>query len=214
MDTDIEPVLRDDVRLGPALETTAEQGCAHVPGALVPGFREALHRETASGPFAASEREIGPVYQEVAGYVVTSSEAAGFPLADHLRRELSQRVRDTGAGMEGLTSFVANEVHVQRYAQGSSGISPHRDGTRYRPLLAVFTTAGRARFSVHPARDAEPLAAWEVAPGDLVLLRGPGLAGADDGRPMHAVSGPTGDEARYSVSVRHRAAEPVHTPSD
>lgn len=209
MATDVAPVLRPELGLGPALAATAARGWAHAPDALDPAFRETLHKEVSPGPFAAAEREVGAVYQEVAGYVVTPSEAAGFPSAEQLRREFNRRVRDAGAEIEGLASFAANEVHVQRYTPGSEGITPHRDGTRFRPLLAVFTTRGRARFSVHPARDAEPLAAWEVGPGDLVLLRGPGLGGAHDGRPLHAVSGPTGDEARFSVSVRHRAEEPV-----
>lgn len=211
METDVGPVLRDNLGFGPALATTADRGWAHVPGALAPGFRATLHEEIAAGPFAAAEREVGAVHQEVDGYVVTSSEAAGFPLAEQLRRELTRQVRDAGAGIEGLASFSPNEVHVQRYAPGSEGITPHRDGTRFRPLLAVFTTRGHARFTVHPARDAEPLAAWEVGPGDLVLLRAPGLGGAGDGRPLHAVSGPTGNEARYSVSVRHKAKEPVRS---
>lgn len=209
METDVAPALRPDLDLGRALATTADRGWAHAPDALDPGFHGALQEEISSGPFAAAEREVGAVYQEVAGYVVTPSEAAGFPSAEQLRREFNRRVRDAGAEIEGLASFAANEVHVQRYTPGSEGITPHRDGTRFRPLLAVFTTRGRARFAIHPARDAEPLEAWEVGPGDLVLLRGPGLGGAHDGRPLHAVSGPTGGEPRYSVSVRHRAEEPV-----
>lgn len=209
MATHVPPVLRPGLRLGPALAATADRGWAHLAGALDPAFREKLHEEIRSGPFAAAEREVGPVYQEVAGYVLTPSEAAGFPSAEQLRRELNRRVRQAGAGIEGLASFAANEVHAQRYAPGSGGITPHRDGTRFRPLLAVFTTRGHARFTVHPARDAEPLDGWELGPGDLVLLRGPGLGGADDGRPLHAVSGPSGEDARYSVSVRHRAEEPV-----
>lgn len=209
METDLPPVLRPDLDLGLALATAADRGWAYVPDALAPGFRETLQTEISSAPLAAAEREVGAVYQEVDGYVVTPSEAAVFPSAERLRREFSRRVSDAGAGIEGLTPFTANEVHVQRYAPGSEGITPHRDGTRFRPLLAVFTTRGRARFTVHPARDAEPLAAWEVAPGDLVLLRGPGLAGVQDGRVLHAVSGPTGHEARYSVSVRHRAEEAI-----
>jgi hypothetical protein len=34
-----------------------------------------------------------------------------------------------------------------------------------------------------------------------VLMRGPGLGGAEDGRPLHAVGGDPADE-RYSVSFR------------
>lgn len=213
METDVAPVLRPGLDLGRALATTADRGWAHAPDALDPGFHGALQEEISSGPFAAAEREVGAVYQEVDGYVVTPSEGAVFPSAEQLRREFSRHVCHAGAEIEGLASFEADEVHVQRYTPGSEGITPHRDGTRFRPLLAVFTTGGHARFTIHPARDAEPLAAWEVAPGDLVLLRGPGLGGEHDGRALHAVSGPLGSEARYSVSVRHRAEEPIRGSS-
>ncbi|GAA4864325.1 hypothetical protein [Actinomycetospora straminea] len=43
--------------------------------------------------------------------------------------------------------------------------------------------------------------AWEAGTGSLVLLRGPGLAGVEDGRPLHAVDGPR-EGRRTSVTFR------------
>lgn len=199
------PCLRPGLELAAALEATAERGWAHVPAALDPDFLHRLQEEIESGPFDAAPRDVGQVRQELDRYVIGPADADSRPFAMRLRTALTEHVREDGAGIEGLAPYTANEVHVQRYAPGTGGITPHRDPTRFRPLLAVVTTRGRARFSLHPERHAESVATWEVAPGDLVLLRGPGLGGVPDGRPFHAVSGPLGDEARYSVAIRRDA---------
>jgi hypothetical protein len=204
MEASVPACLPGDLELGSPLEAVAARGWAHLPAALAPGFVTALQREIEAGPFEAGEREVGQVHQELGGYVVAAGDP-DRPLTERLRRELGARIRAEGAGIEGLAGFDPNEVHVQRYPSAGVGITPHRDGTRFRRLIAVATTRGRARFSVHAERHAPPTAAWQVGPGDLVLLRGPGLGGVEDGRPLHAVGGSLGDETRYSVSVRHNA---------
>ncbi|WP_165491846.1 alpha-ketoglutarate-dependent dioxygenase AlkB [Egibacter rhizosphaerae] len=206
----IDPCLRRDLELGVGLWTTARHGAARLRDALDTAFRGRLLEEVASGPFTPATREVGEVRQEVEGFVLDPVRAGAYPLADRLRRELTERVQDAGAHLDGITSFDANQVHVQRYAPGSGGITPHLDGSRFRPLVAVFTVAGRARFTVHRERHGEPVHDWGIAPGDLVLLRGPGLGGVDDGRPFHAVSGALGDEPRYMVSIRRDAGAPIH----
>lgn len=202
---EITPCLRVGLELAAALETTAERGWEHLPAALDRDFLPRLQEEIESGPFAAAPGDVGQVHQELDRYVIAPADAASRPFATQLRETLTQRVRQEGAHIEGLASYAANEVDVQRYAPHSAGISCHRDPSRFRPLLAVVTTSGRARFSVHPERHADPVATWQVAAGDLVLLRGPGLGGMPDGRPFHAVSGPLGEEARYSLGIRRDA---------
>lgn len=175
-----------------------------MPDALSPPFLAHLQAEIEVGTFEPAEYEVGPVRQELEGYVVRPPDADRRPFVERLRIALSEHVRAAGTGIEAADTFAATEVHVQRYPRGSGGITPHRDPSRFGPLLLVLTTRGRARFTVHPERDADPIAAWQVAPGDLVLLRGPGLGGIADARPLHAVSGPAGDGPRYSLSVRSR----------
>jgi len=65
----------------------------------------------------------------------------------------------------------------------------------------VFTLAGSARFSVCADRSGNVLEEWEAASGSLVLLRGPGFDGVEDGRPFHCVQGPVSGE-RYSLTFR------------
>jgi hypothetical protein len=85
------------------------------------------------------------------------------------------------------------------------GIEPHRDNIRYRRLIAILTTAGRARFRVLETRDGPVLAEWTPEPGDLVLLRAPGF-GSRDGRPFHELDAPE-DGERWSVSFRLNARQ-------
>ena len=81
------------------------------------------------------------------------------------------------------------------------GITPHMDGKRFAKLVAIFTTKGNARFTVCKSRKGEVLQQWDVRPASLVLLRAPGFAGLDDGRPFHMVEGPKRGE-RYSIAFR------------
>lgn len=110
-------------------------------------------------------------------------------------------VRKNGRAISGLESWQPTAAFVQRYKAGALGITPHLDGRRFGLLVAVFTIKGSARFSVHESRKGPVTAWWEATPGSLVLLRGPGLAGVEDGRPFHSVGGARGEE-RYSVSFR------------
>jgi len=93
-----------------------------------------------------------------------------------------------------------NDLVVQRYAAGSSGITPHRDHVRYEGLVAVVTLAGAARFYTCADRAGTAPRERPMPPGSLVLMRAPGFAGRTD-RPFHALSDVT--EARLSLGLRH-----------
>jgi hypothetical protein len=72
----------------------------------------------------------------------------------------------------------------------------------------VVTVHGRARFAICGSRDPHDVVeAWTSAGGDLVLMRGPGLAGRRDGRPFHLVEGPRRGE-RLSLGFRMSASAP------
>ena len=142
----------------------------------------------------------GKVAMEIEGYDVIGS-AESFPLMWELSRELGALVRSSGARIRGLATWVPNEIGVARYRPGSIGITPHLDGKWYRRLVAVITVYGRSRFAICRNREGEVTADWRPGPGDLVLLRAPGLGGLRDGRPFHLVGGPTRG-ARCSLGVR------------
>lgn len=198
-------VLSDDLDLRAPLARTGERGAVFVPGALDEGFRRRLRREVDAGPYESMAGDYGKVRMEIDGFDVPEP-MEGFPLLRRLTEDLGDLVRRQGRWVRGLATWSPNEVGIARYRPGSLGITPHLDGKWYRRLVVVVTLYGRARFVVTRTRAGELLEEWHPGPGDLVLMRGPGLAGARDGRPFHAVEGPRRG-MRCSLGVR-MAVEP------
>jgi alkylated DNA repair dioxygenase AlkB len=188
------------VPLGQALQSVVREGFAFVPRALMETFRRDLHREIRAFPFEPVPEEIGPVRQETEECVIPAP-MHGYPMLETLSQALVASVREHLKAILGLDTWQPTAAFVQRYRAGALGITPHLDGRRFRLLVAVFTTNGSARFSIHESRRGPATAGWAATPGSLVLLRGPGLAGVEDGRPFHSVGGPR-DQERYSVSFR------------
>jgi hypothetical protein len=196
------------LRLRGPLRTCAEAGHARVTDTVSRDVLEALSVEVGAGPFRMFGESFGAVRQQIDGYDVRVP-SEGFPLLTRLARELREHVRSHGRGIRGLVTWAPNEVGVAHYVPGSIGITPHLDGKWYRRLIVVVTVFGRAPFAICASRDPEDVVdRWTAEPGDLVLMRGPGLAGARDGRPFHLVEGPR-DGERLSLGVRMSVKPPA-----
>jgi len=184
-----------------ALASCARVGHGRVTSAIPTGFLRGLRVELDRGPFRPFGESFGEVRQQIDGYDVRLP-ATGFPLLTALCRELRTSVRGQGRGISGLATWAPNEVGIAHYVPGSIGITPHMDGKWYRRLVIVATVYGRAPFAVCGSRDPDDVVErWIARPGDLVLMRGPGLAGHRDGRPFHLVEGPRRGE-RLSLGIR------------
>ena len=187
--------------LAEALRACADDGFARLERAVEGDVLLRLRTELDAGPFRPFGESFGPVRQQIDGYDVPIPTAS-FPLLTSLCRELRDAVRVAGRGVRGLATWSPNEVGIAHYVPGSIGITPHMDGKWYRRLVAVLTVSGRAPFAICGSRDpADVVARWSAGPGDLVLMRGPGLAGHRDGRPFHLVEGPRRGE-RLSLGIR------------
>ncbi len=178
------------------LREVTEQGAAFAAHAIGQSFRDELAVELRDGPYQPVEPLIGQVRQEAESFEVARSELDRYPVLASLCAELARQVHD-----QGVPEWVPNEVAVQRYQPGSVGITPHRDQRRYAQLVAVITVAGSAPFTLCRNRAGDPIQTWQANDGSMVLLRGPGLVGNPDGRPMHVVGGPTG-APRTSIGIR------------
>jgi hypothetical protein len=196
--------LVPELDLRGALRACAGVGHARAASAVAPGFLELLRAELDGGPFRPFGETFGQVRQQIDGYDVRVP-ADAFPVLTGLCRELRDLVRMQGRGIRGLATWEPNEVGIAHYVPGSIGITPHMDGRWYRRLVIVATVYGRAPFAICRSRDPDDVAErWTAGPGDLVLMRGPGLAGARDGRPFHLVEGPRRGE-RLSLGIRMSA---------
>jgi hypothetical protein len=172
------------------LRQVAETGIAVVPGAVaVPA---GLMDEFATLPYKEPPRGAHPVTTRSELAVLSTGD--GYPLLSRLRTELVAAVNRS------VVDWRPDQIFVRRYRQGSEGMTPHRDGTRFRLLVATVSVLGSAYFFRHDEKG-EVIHRWPLDPGDLVLLRGTGLRGVEDGRPYHSVGGPAGD-LRCSVAFR------------
>jgi hypothetical protein len=196
-----ERSLVPDLDLRTALGRCADEGFARLADAIAPPALAAIRTEVDAGPFRSFGTSFGAVRQEIDGYDV-ELPSPRFPMLDRLSRGLGRLVRRDGHRIRGLATWRPNEVGITHYVEGSIGITPHLDGKWYRRLIVVATIYGRAPFAICASRDPEDVVeGWTSAPGDLVLMRGPGLGGTRDGRPFHLVGTPEAGE-RLSLGIR------------
>jgi hypothetical protein len=202
--------LANGLDLRDALGACASVGHARVTSAVLGAALRRLRAEIERSPFRPFGESFGQVRQQIDGYDIRVP-AASFPVLTALCRDLRTVVRAQGRGVRGLATWAPNEVGVTHYVPGSIGITPHKDGRWYRRMVVVVTVYGRAPFAICGSRDPEDIVErWMSGPGDLVLMRGPGLAGARDGRPFHVVEGPRRGE-RLSLGIRMSTRPPLGT---
>jgi hypothetical protein len=204
----VSEVLTGALGLRNALERTARDGFAHLDDVLDARFVRALWREIGRGPLRPMAGSFGAagVRMEIEGFDVVAPFDR-FPRLGDLAAAFAELVRLEGGGIRGLAGWRPNEAGVAVYRPGSIGITAHRDGRWYRRLVAVFTLAGTGRFEVRASREGEPLATWRARAAGVTLMRGPGLGGARDGRPYHAVDGPRRG-VRCSLALRMAVGGP------
>jgi hypothetical protein len=189
--------------LGPVLHRTVRVGAAYEPGVVPEALCRAVLDGLATETLVALPAVEGPfgVRQEGEHLVLRGAEIGRHRAVHVLYEAVVAAVHAHAGEIDGLGSWRPDEVTVQRYLPGSSGISVHRDGKRHRHLVAILTLEGSARLRQCSDREGTTVRSWEADAGGLVLLRGPGLAGTDDDRPLHAVDGPR-EHPRTSFTLR------------
>ena len=130
--------LRPELDLRRPMQAVTELGAALVDDAVEPAFLQELASATAGLPFHRMAAEEGRARQG-GDYWVTAEPFDELPLVKQLGDDLAARVRSLHVG---ASSWMPNEVYVQRYRVGDLGVTPHRDWKRYRYLVAIFTAAG------------------------------------------------------------------------
>lgn len=177
------------------------RGFAHVRGALGAGERRVLLDEAAAARhrFLALPERVNGIDQNADQLTLRVGDAHHGSV-----NELAAGVVDALAGWPaeaGLAGYRPTEARYMRYAGDGAGLGAHVDGKFYRLLVCVFSLVGSARFRV-VADSSGPAADVVVEPGDLLLLRAPGLGGVPDGRRRHAVGPPLDGDERVSLTLR------------
>ncbi len=163
-------------------------------------YRRDLLAMAAQHEFYAVPEQVGPrgVRQQ---YTRTECIAAGSPLWT-LPHQLETSLKKTfGGNLETDLPISFNELIVQRYREGALGIEPHRDISRYINLVVVCVLEGDGDLVICDD-DGRPMRTFRGDPGDIILMRAPGLF-REDVRPMHSV-GPIRSE-RTVCTLRQRS---------
>lgn len=193
-----------------ALRTVMACGHAHLP--LLPPSATAVLLESCSGlRYRAARPLVGAAGREVSqDFDLTMEIPEGHAIRD-LAARLDAAVKAAAAGLEPdplPAGFRFNDLIVQRYPEGSRGISPHRDHLRYSGLVVLITLCGAAPFHVCDDRSGAGAKELAMPPGGAVLLAAPGFAGGRS-RPFHFLGAVT--QPRISLGIRHdtRPGEPT-----
>lgn len=188
-------------RVGGVRGEVLARGFAHLPGVLGGAERRVLLDEaaTARDRFLALPDRVNGVDQNADQLTLR----VGDPHHAAVNR-LAATVVGAVAGwpaQAGLADYRPTEARFMRYRGDDAGLGAHVDGKFYRLLVFVFSLAGSARFLV-AADSSGPAADVLVGPGDLLMLRAPGLGGDPDGRRRHSVGPPLDGDERISLTLR------------
>lgn len=94
--------------------------------------------------------------------------------------------------------FCLDDLILQRYPAGSTGISLHRDHLRYRGLVAILVVSGDGRYRLAEDRSGTGVREVSAVAGDLILMRAPGFAGSQV-RPFHSLSDITRERLSFGL---------------
>ncbi len=97
-----------------------------------------------------------------------------------------------------------NSMVLQRYEEGSMGITPHKGGKSYINLVCIFNIGGRGRFYVCSDRSGSNAREIDASAGRVTIMRAPGLFGFEDGRPFHYASDI--QDRSYTFGLRQKGA--------
>ncbi len=92
-----------------------------------------------------------------------------------------------------------NSMSLQKYEKGSIGITPHRDGFRYKNVICNFNISGSGRFFICSDRSGEDSKEIDFPPGSILFMRAAGFLGSDF-RPFHYVKDI--QDIRYVLGLR------------
>ena len=168
-------------------------------------FRVALLKEAQDYDYEPEDEIVGSgdrvVRQQVSSFNGFPEDGNYVLLKDSFQDLLERRLARLGDyPFETALSF--NSMVLQRYKQGSIGITPHKDGLKYINLVCVFCIGGRGRFYVCSDRSGRDAKEVDASPGNVILMRAPGLFGAEDNRLFHYVT--EIEETRYTFGLRQK----------
>jgi hypothetical protein len=186
------------------LEELSSMGATSV-SLLEEDIRLALLKEAQGYDYEPEDEVVGSgdrvVRQQVSSFDGFPEHSDYVLLRDSFQGLLEQRLAELEA-YPFETPLGFNSMVLQRYEEGSLGITPHKDGLSYINLVCVFVIGGWGSFYVCSDRSGKDAIEIDASPGNVILMRAPGLFGARDNRPFHYVT--KIEETRYTFGLRQK----------
>ncbi|HSX45208.1 MAG TPA: alpha-ketoglutarate-dependent dioxygenase AlkB [Candidatus Saccharimonadales bacterium] len=127
---------------------------------------------------------------------------------------LARRAKSLVHSLDGIFPMLANwevdEAVAQRYDQGETGLTWHKDNERHQGLIVSASISGQAEIYHRMYETEEPKKLY-VGPGDMIILRGGFLHGSwyHDLRPEHRVDNVIDDRISLTFRANNRPNEPI-----
>ena len=199
---------------GPEDAARAFGALSRVPAVALPGLDSAgcelARAATADLSFRKARPVVGngprPVHQD---FEICSAVPSDNPLW-RLGQALSALFDAGLAAMPGngpppVDQAGFNDLVVQAYPAGSTGILPHRDHIRYTGLVVLVIVDDGGRFAVCDDRSGNGAETVAAGAGDLLVMRGAGFGGRRE-RPFHFLEAV--ETPRLSIGYRHDSRAP------
>lgn len=188
-------------------------GATSIP-ILTPESRQELLRTAQNLPYQYQTEEVGKGDRFVRQQVASCEDLSQATPFVRLRDAFQKRLTESLARLDVFPfSFPIdfNAMVVQKYEPGSIGITPHKDGKRYKNLVCIFILEGQGRFCVCRDRAGNHPIEIDASGGNVLLMRAPGFCGTDNRlakideiRPFHFITDiPT---QRYTFALRQQVS--------
>jgi len=193
--------LFDAEDIAAKLYDPAEPGALVIEDFLDEEFRRKLLEEIKKGTYQEALREYGKARQGFSQIVNENIKQNEFPLVHRLKYAYSQLYRQLAEEAQFQSNNI-NDVYMQRYPEGSIGITPHLDFKSEINLVSIFVIEGKGDFYVCSDREKRNSQLLENPSGSLILIRAPRKPEENILRPMHYLENVT--EERYTISFREK----------
>ena len=166
------------------------------------GFRSSLLKEAEGYAYKPEKEIVGRGNRIVRQHMGSFDE---FPSGSKyvLLRKTFQALLDARLAGSAASSFAApvnlDSMVLQKYEEGSLGITPHRDRSVYVNLVCIFCIGGRGKFHICSDRAGSDAREIDASPGRVILMRAPGFLGSKE-RAFHCVTDI--QETRYTLGLR------------
>jgi|GEM_PF-3551512 len=203
----------DQIKIDHYLQQNLEHGAALISQAFNQKQLQIFFEECQTLKFSRPEI-VSDVRQKFTRFAFQKTDVPkNIPAITKLRQDIETWVQSS-KNFAQLRDWQAYDTVIQKYSHDGE-LGAHLDLKRHPGVIVICSISGACVFAILHSKKGPVKFALQPQPGDILLLRAPGLSGDPnlDDRPPHWVSGNIheSDPFRISVTFRHnlKPAQPI-----